>query len=45
MAHGICTLADSPEGNLSGLHNKRKARVDRVGGLSLLGGHLCVVFC
>lgn len=32
------------EGDLSGLHDKRKARVDGVGGLGLLGGHLCVGF-
>lgn len=37
-------VENSPEGNLTGLHNKRKARVDGVGGLCLLGGHLCVGF-
>ena len=30
------------EGDLTGLHHKRKARVDGVGGsLALLGGHRC----
>lgn len=34
------------EGDLTGLHNKRKARVDGVGGsLVLLGGHLCAQEC
>jgi len=44
MLSQVLLMQNSPEGNLTGLHNKRKARVDGVGGLGLLGGHLCVGF-